>query len=153
MSIKYLTTFLLTILLIVSCQNKREDIYVELLNSELIDSKTFLNENINQIIPAIENKVIDFPYLKTSFDSLMTTNNEIDYAMIHSSNIKKNKEFLNRIKSEIETNYKLSLTFKSLSLEKGLDEKLYSKFFEIDLLKAKYKLNQAYYKKHCNIVY
>jgi ribosomal protein L16 Arg81 hydroxylase len=153
MNIKNCTIIFLTILTIVSCQKKSESVYQELLNSELNDSKTFLNENTNQIILAIESKVIDFPYLKTSFDSLMTTNTRIDYAISHSSNIKNNKEFLNKLKSDLETNYKQSFSFKSLSLEKEFDEKLYLKIVEIDLLKAKYKINEIYCRKNCNKVH
>lgn len=153
MNIKNYTIIFLTILTIVSCQNKSESVYLELLNSELNDSKVFLNENANQIIPAIESIVSDFPYLKTSFDSLMTTNTRIDYAISHSSNMKNNKEFLHKLKSNLETNYKLSFSFKSLSLEKDFDENLYLKIVEVDLLKAKYKINEIYFRKYCNIVH
>ncbi len=143
---------LITILLIVSCQKKSENVYVEMLNSELNDSKDFLTENINQIKYAIEYKVSDYPYLKSSYDSLKIANDRIDYVILHSADIKKDKSILNKLKKEIETNSKLSFIFKSLTLKNGFDEKLYLKIVELDLLKAKYKLNVNYFEKHCNIV-
>lgn len=143
---------LITILLIVSCQKKSENVYGEILNSELNDSKDFLTVNVNQIKSAIEYKVSDYPYLKSSYDSLNIINDRIDYIILHSAEVKKDKSILNKLKSDLETNFKLSLIFKSLTLKNGFDEKLYFKIVELDLLKAKYKLNESYFKKHCKIV-
>lgn len=152
MAIKNWNISLISILLIVSCQKKSENVYAELLNSELNESKTFLSENVGQIKSAIESKVIDYPYLQSSYDSLKTANDRIDYAIAHATNIKKDKDVLNKLKNDLETNFKLSFTFKSLELENGFDGNLYLKIAELDLLKAKYMLNKNYSKKHCNIV-
>lgn len=149
---KYWKINLITILLIASCQKKSENVYVEILNSELNDSKAYFTENISQIKSAIEFKVGDYPYLKSSYDSLKITNDRIDYVILHSADIKKNKSILNKLKSDLETNSKLSFVFKSLILKDGFDEKLYLKIVEVDLLKAKYKLNENYFEKHCNII-
>ncbi|MCL9804445.1 hypothetical protein NAT51_02860 [Flavobacterium amniphilum] len=151
MTIKKSIIRLLFILLLVSCQNKSENVYVKLLNSELDDSKVFLTENLTQIGSAIEFKVGDYPFLKPSYDSLKIANDKIDHMIAHPVKTK-DKDTLNKLKTDLENKYKLALTFKGLSLENSLDEELYFKIVELDLLKAKYKLNESYFTKHCNIV-
>ncbi|RZK10691.1 MAG: hypothetical protein EOO46_09710 [Flavobacterium sp.] len=108
---KYWTAYLITLLLLVSCQKKSEKVYVAILDSEFNDSKTFLTENLSQVKSAIEDKVSDYPYLKSSYDSLNVTNDRIDYALLHLEDLKKDKSVLISLKSDLETNSKLSFIF------------------------------------------
>ena len=147
---KVLCLFLSTLLF--SCNNKQEKIYTEILYNELNESKSFIQKQINQQESYIESKVRDFPYLKSSNDSLKKLKLEIENFEHKNRNYQKDSLTILKFKKKVELKSNQTFELESVKIKSEIENRIFNKLFELDMTKMKYKLNESYIATKCNIV-
>ena len=148
-----LRTFFLsfTITIFASCKND-ESINTYILNNQLEDSRYYFESLIKSQDLFIENKLADYPYLQTQFDSLKKIKTEIDNIIAQKNIYQKDSISFLKLKNQIESQKKLNLVFNSLKIKEKVEDTLFQKIIILDLLKAKYEINEAFISRKCNIL-
>ena len=148
-----LRTFFLsfTITIFASCKND-ESINTYILNNQLEDSRYYFESLIKSQDLFIENKLADYPYLQTQFDSLKKIKTEIDNIIAQKNIYQKDSISFLKLKNQIESQKKLNLVFNSLKIKEKVGDTLFQKIIILDLLKAKYEINEAFISRKCNIL-
>jgi hypothetical protein len=139
-------------ILLFSCNKKQEKIYTEILYNELNESKSFIQNQIIQQESYIESKVSDFPYLKSSNDSLKKLKLEIENFEHKNRIYQKDSLTILKFKKKIELKSNQTFELESVKIKSEIENRIFNKLFELDMTKMKYKLNESYIATKCNIV-
>lgn len=139
----------LSAFVIVSCKNNES----ELINFTKVNTQNFntiLSNIIEQQCNLIEDKAVDYAFIRKDTDSIIQKNKQID-KLITSIKVKnidsiKNQNLIIIIKN-------LNLKTNNTSLPKTKDSILISELVKNNLLRTKYEINENFIKKRLNFQY
>lgn len=134
-----------------SCNNKEKDVEV-LLSNQYDEMSFFYKKEASFIYSAAENKTIDFPYLKKSFDNITNVRSELDIFFKTYPNLKEKDKlgliFKTRKKINSLTNQKIKFIDEGLLIK--INKNILDKGINADFSKIYYNIVFDYYSKHCN---
>ena len=142
------------IVLLFSCSNKQKDVEI-LISNQYDEMNLFYKKEASNIYLATRNKIIDYPYMKKSFDSIENVKNELDIFYSRYPNLKeKNKlEFIFKTRKKINSLTNLKVKFVDENLLIKVNEDILDKGINADFSKIYYHILLDYYSKHCNKTY
>ena len=146
---KEILKVLLVFFLFHSC-DKKGDLYKQLLNREINNSKTLLTTEIKTQESFIEFKVDYYPYMEESYDVLKTNRKLISNLISQDTIQVKDSIFIRKFKNQLELVYNQTFDFNCLLIKSNIDKSMFLSIFRNDLLMMKYKLNQRYISLYCN---